>query len=104
MQKIPTPSRSASVPEVLSRPVIFVSGKGGVGKTSVSQALARVYAERGERTLWVGFEDPTRKPGELVRVARNLHYLNCEAATAFEEFMGIKLRSRGWPISSFQTR
>ncbi len=95
MQNSSPPSPSAPVPEVLSRPVVFVSGKGGVGKTSVSQALARVFAERGERTLWVGFEDPIRKPGELVRVARNLHFLNCEATTAFEEYMGIKLKIPG---------
>ncbi|MFN7684835.1 MAG: ArsA family ATPase [Oligoflexia bacterium] len=81
--------------EILKRPIVFVSGKGGVGKTSVSQGIARVLSQKGQRTLWVGFEDPTRKPGELTRISRTLHHLNCEAKTAFEEYMGLKLRFPG---------
>lgn len=91
----PQQTQCASVADILRRPVIFVSGKGGVGKTVVSQAIAQVFAQKGQRTLWVGFEDPTRKPGELLRVAKNLHYLNCEATSAFEEYMGLKLRIPG---------
>jgi len=91
----PQQTQCTPVAEILKRPVIFVSGKGGVGKTVVSQAIAQVFAQKGQRTLWVGFEDPTRKPGELLRIAKNLHYLNCEATTAFEEYMGLKLRIPG---------
>jgi len=72
-----------------------VSGKGGVGKTCVSQAIAQLSAQQGKRTLWVGFEDPTRPGGELRQVARNLHHLNCESESAFEEYMGLKLRIPG---------
>jgi Anion-transporting ATPase len=94
-----SPSQPAAswtpVADVLRRPVVFVSGKGGVGKTVVSQAIAQVLAQKGHRTLWVGFEDPTRKAGELIRVAKNLHYLNCESTTAFEEYMALKLRIPG---------
>ncbi len=80
-----------SVPEVLGRKLLFVGGKGGVGKTVVSQALARAHAERGKRTLWVAFEDPARPAGELKPVGRNLWHLNCESSIAFEEYAALKI-------------
>ena len=40
------------VPEsLLDRKLVFVTGKGGVGKTTVSAALALLASERGKRTL-----------------------------------------------------
>jgi anion-transporting ArsA/GET3 family ATPase len=36
---------------LLDRRLVFVTGKGGVGKTAVSAALALLAAERGKRTL-----------------------------------------------------
>jgi len=36
---------------ILDRRLVFVTGKGGVGKTSVAAALAQIAAERGQRTL-----------------------------------------------------
>lgn len=72
-------------------PVVFVSGKGGVGKTLISQGLARSLARSGKKTLWICFEDPTRPPGEISTVEPLLDSLNCEAATAFDEYMGIKI-------------
>lgn len=36
---------------ILDRRLVFVTGKGGVGKTSVAAALAHIAAERGKRTL-----------------------------------------------------
>ena len=43
---------STSVEEVLlDRRLVFVTGKGGVGKTSVAAAIAELAARRGQRTL-----------------------------------------------------
>lgn len=36
---------------ILDRRLVFVTGKGGVGKTSVAAALAELAARRGQRTL-----------------------------------------------------
>ncbi len=36
---------------ILDRRLVFVTGKGGVGKTSVAAALAHIAAQRGMRTL-----------------------------------------------------
>lgn len=86
-----TPSPSVpAVSELLKRRLLFISGKGGVGKTAVSQAIAETLS-RDYRTLWVAFEDPTRPPGELKQVQPKLWHLNCEASTAFEEYAGMKI-------------
>src|SRR6266550_1477707 len=37
--------------DLLDRKLIFVTGKGGVGKTTIAAALALLAAERGKRTL-----------------------------------------------------
>lgn len=77
------------------RNLIFVGGKGGVGKTLVSHALARGIARTRPslRVLWVQVESPLRAPGEIVPEDgfRNLGTLNCEATTAFEEYASLKI-------------
>jgi len=83
--------QGTTVANVLNRKLVFVSGKGGVGKTSISQALALALSEQGLRTLWTTFEDPTLPLGELKEVAPNLWHLNSEAGLAFEEYAGLKL-------------
>ena len=58
-----------SLPDLLSRNLIFVHGKGGVGKTVVSQAIARALANRGKKTVWVTLNDPHFPDGQLDAVA-----------------------------------
>ena len=82
-----------AVADVLKRKVIFVSGKGGVGKTVVTGAIARALAEKGRNVLQVSFEDPLRPPGEVWQISRNHRHLNCEAEHAFEEYMEMKIGS-----------
>ena len=42
---------TALAPDLLDLKLIFVTGKGGVGKTTVSAALAQLAAEQGQRVL-----------------------------------------------------
>ena len=48
------------------RNLLFVSGKGGVGKTVVSQAIALRLNQLGRRVLWCAFEDPVMPAHEML--------------------------------------
>ena len=45
--------RRDAAPDLLDRRLLFVTGKGGVGKTTIAAALALLAAEHGKRTLVV---------------------------------------------------
>lgn len=77
--------------ETLARRLVFVGGKGGVGKTSVSEGIARAHAARGLRTLWVVIQDPLTPQGRKERIAERLERLNAEASAAFEEYAALKI-------------
>ncbi len=49
----------SGVSKLLSRRVILVTGKGGVGRTTTAAALARLGAARGRRVLLAEFEEPS---------------------------------------------
>ena len=51
----------------LDRPVTFLAGKGGVGKTTVAAATALGWSRRGQRTLLVS-TDPAHNLGDLFGV------------------------------------
>ena len=42
-----------STPELLGRRLLFFTGKGGVGKSTVSAAMALLAAQQGQRVLLV---------------------------------------------------
>ncbi len=87
---------SVDVPTLLRSRVLFVSGKGGVGKTSISAALGRLAAAQGRRTLVlevdnqhptlpVLFGRPTAyEPSE---VEKNLAIANIAWAPALEDWI-----------------
>ncbi|WGL16942.1 ArsA family ATPase [Microbulbifer bruguierae] len=52
------------LPNLLQRRLLFVGGKGGVGKTSVAAGLATIAARSGKRTLLVS-TDPAHNLGDL---------------------------------------
>lgn len=45
----------------LDRRVVFVTGKGGVGRTTMAAAMAVTQGANGRRTLLCEFEEPTRQ-------------------------------------------
>ena len=77
--------------DLFNKNLIFVGGKGGVGKTSISKAIARALSEQNRSTLWTTFEDPTQTAGSLQKVSPYLWEFNCDASAAFEEYAQMKI-------------
>ncbi|UCG41228.1 MAG: anion-transporting ATPase, partial [Acidimicrobiia bacterium] len=78
--------------------VEFVSGKGGVGKSAVAAAIARIHASRGERVLAIamapggglgphlGLDHLTTAP---VRGDEGVHALEVRRVEALEQYVRI---------------
>jgi len=90
-----------SVQPVFDRRFLFVTGKGGVGKSLISAALAARAARRGERTLWVEMTESPRGrrlfPGfepryELAPVKQQLWAMNLRLQPAIEEYLAVAFK------------
>jgi anion-transporting ArsA/GET3 family ATPase len=58
------------VTRILERKLVIVTGKGGVGKTTIAAALGLAAAEHGRRTLVVELGDQRRLPTLLANASR----------------------------------
>ncbi|MFP4208063.1 MAG: ArsA family ATPase [Wenzhouxiangella sp.] len=86
---------------VFDRRFLFVTGKGGVGKSLISAALAVRAARLGERTLWVEMSESPRGghffPGfqpryELAPVREQLWGMNLRIQPAIEEYLAVAFK------------
>ena len=82
--------------ELLSRRVVFLSGKGGVGKSLVGAALAVAARERGKRVLLVEVAAPLeaarllggpRSDGRETEVLPGLFSVNLDPAAVMDEYV-----------------
>src|SRR5216683_2541855 len=88
--------------ELLSRRVLIVLGKGGVGKTAVSAAIAKLCAASGSRALLM--ETDTRAPlaamfgiepsSDPKEVAANLSLMTLDGRYALEEYLRLVVPGR----------
>lgn len=92
-----------SAPNIYDRRLVFFTGKGGVGKTTVSSAFAYSCAQRGERTLLIEINTKDKVSlmfgseevgTEITEVEENLWAVNCTPASAMEEYALMLLRVR----------
>ena len=89
---------------LLDRQMLFVTGKGGVGKTTVTAALALAAAERGRRTVVAEVAGAGRaarllggtagEPGTETQVGERLWTTTIEPWKVMEEWLGRVLGSR----------
>ena len=99
--------------ELLDRRVLLVTGKGGVGKTTVASSLAVEAASRGKRTLLVETAGSTQVPGlfghdratyEAQRLADNLYTLSVTPEKAIEDYIVQQIKVRALFKMVFRNR
>jgi len=92
------------VPGLFDRRLIFVTGKGGVGKSTVATALGLVAARRGLRTIVAELASQERvgrafdrqgQPFEEVELAENLFTISVDSQLAMEEYLKVKTGAVG---------
>ncbi len=85
----------------MQQQLLIVTGKGGVGKSAVSAALAIAAARRGQRVLAIGMVDQRglaahlgveRLSYDAVEVRRGIFALGIERPAALDEYLRIQLR------------
>lgn len=89
--------------DIFSKKLLIVSGKGGVGKTSVAASLALIAAQMGKRTLIAEINAAERisqlfgakKVGyHETPIAENIHAINIDPRSAFEEYIIEQIHSK----------
>ena len=87
---------------ILDRRLVFVTGKGGTGKTTISAALALIAARQGRRTMVCEVAEQSRIPPlfgqegagfEEVELSENLWAISVDPEHAREEWLRFQLRS-----------
>jgi anion-transporting ArsA/GET3 family ATPase len=87
--------------DLLDRRLLFVTGKGGVGKSTAAAALALLSATRGRRTLacevdakgdLADFYETSRPGFEPQKVASNLWHMAMDTEASLREYLHLQLR------------
>jgi anion-transporting ArsA/GET3 family ATPase len=95
------------------RKFLFITGKGGVGKTTVTAALALAYAARGKRVLCCACNAKERFSAifgvdpvgtEVAPLAENIWGVNMEPGQAMAEYGMMILKSRTLYRAVFDNR
>lgn len=97
---------------LLQRRLIFVTGKGGVGKSTVAIALGVLAARRGLRTIVAELASQDRirqtfgQSGETfqeVALGENLFTISVDPQSAMEEYLKVKTGAVGQALGSSRT-
>jgi hypothetical protein len=101
------------VPDLLDHNFLFVVGKGGVGKTTVSAAAGLAAARKGKRVL-IAMANATERLSQLlgvdpigdqvVQVAPNLDAVNMSPKAALEEYGMMILKVKSLYKAIFENR
>ncbi|MCC6555782.1 MAG: ArsA family ATPase [Polyangiaceae bacterium] len=101
------------LPVLEERRFLFVTGKGGVGKTTVAGALALAFAARGKRVLVAMCNTKERLSAilgsepigdEVVQAARNVWAVNISPEKALREYGELVLKVRAVAHAVFENK
>src|SRR5262245_58067766 len=107
------PNAKLPLPELDSRRFLFVTGKGGVGKTTACAALATAFAARGKRVLIAMCNTKERlsallgsKPigKQVAPAADGIWAVNIDPELAIEEWGQIVLKVRAVTRAVFDNK
>jgi len=102
-----------SVADLAKRRFLFVTGKGGVGKTTVSGALALAFAAHGKRVLVCMCNTKERLsailgtrpiPDDVVSVGHNIWAVNISPEKALEEYGALVIKVRALASAVFENK
>jgi anion-transporting ArsA/GET3 family ATPase len=101
------------VADLAKRRFLFVTGKGGVGKTTVSGALALAFAAHGKRVLVCMCNTKERLsailgtrpiPDDVVSVGHNIWAVNISPEKALEEYGALVIKVRALARAVFENK
>jgi anion-transporting ArsA/GET3 family ATPase len=99
------------IDELLQRRVLILTGKGGVGKSTTSAALALIAANRGKRVLVIevdakgnvpDFFDTKRVGFRYRRLHRNVWGLSMQPKDSMQEYLSLMLHLPGFSLKPMQ--
>jgi anion-transporting ArsA/GET3 family ATPase len=104
------PAIFGAVPPLLDKRLVFVTGKGGVGKSTVAIALGLVAARRGLRTIVAElasqervqglFFDDGRDQFRELEIVPGLFTISIDPQQAMEEYLRVKAGTIGQALGS----
>jgi len=101
------------IPEILDKRLVFVTGKGGVGKTTVAVALGLRAAEAGKRTIVCEVSsqenasrifEHTEVGFHEVEMAENLWSISIDPDESMREYVLLQLKVRAMRDMLFRSR
>lgn len=109
----PEIARNHPIPDLLDKRLVFVTGKGGVGKTTVAVALGLRAAAAGKRTIVCEvssqenasrFFDHTEVGFHEVEMGENLWAISIDPDEAMREYVLLQLKVRAMRDLLFRSR
>ena len=104
------PAIFEAVPDLLDKRLLFVTGKGGVGKSTIAIALGLLAARRGLRTIVAElasqervqglFSEAEREQFRELELAPRLFTISIDPQQAMEEYLRVKAGAVGQALSS----
>ncbi|MBV9362689.1 MAG: ArsA family ATPase [Solirubrobacterales bacterium] len=104
------PAIFEAVPDLLDKRLLFVTGKGGVGKSTIAIALGLLAARRGLRTIVAElasqervqglFSEAEREQFRELELAPRLFTISIDPQQAMEEYLRVKAGTVGQALAS----